>query len=149
MHADLEIVRRDNHGYVQSYVPLGMDATVSWDYLDFMFRNNTKHPIRIEAKPDGGRTVVSIYGVDDKDYIVKVEYEILSETPSTNTTQQMTANNTEGFKDGDFIVTPYNGYKIVTYRCKYNKVTDELISKKEEAVSEYRVRNGIICEIVE
>ena len=149
LHADLEIVHRDNHGFAQTYVPLGMDATVSWGSIDFLFKNNSNNPIRIEAKAEGGKTTVSIYGIDDKDYTVKVEYEILSETKSTDTTQEMPADNAEGFKDGDYIVEPYNGYHIVTYRCRYDKATGKLISKDEEATSIYRVRNGIICKIAE
>ena len=39
MVADLEILMRTNHGFATSYMPLGMDATVSWGSLDFRFRN--------------------------------------------------------------------------------------------------------------
>lgn len=151
LHADLEIVYRDCHGFAQQYVPLGMDAMVSWGSTDFLFRNNRSSPIRIDAKADGGKVVISIYGIDDEDYTVKMEYEVLSETPSTTTTKQMTAEEAgqQGLKDGDYIVEPYNGYKVITYRCKYDKETGELISKAEEATSVYRARDGVKCEIVE
>lgn len=151
LHADLEIVYRDCHGFAQEYVPLGMDAMVSWGSTDFLFRNNRSSPIRIEAKADGGKVVISIYGIDDEDYTVKMEYEVLSETPSSTTTKQMTAQEAkeQGYDDGEYIVEPYNGYKVTTYRCKYDKKTNELLSKNEEATSEYRARDGVKCEIVE
>lgn len=151
LHADLEIVYRDCHGFAQEYVPLGMDAMVSWGSTDFLFRNNRSSPIQIKAEADGGKVVISIYGIDDLDYTVKMEYEVLSETPSTTTTKQMTAEEAkeQGYKDGDFIVDPYNGYKVTTYRCKYDKNTNDLISKTEEATSVYKARDGVKCEIVE
>lgn len=149
LNADLEIVYRDNHGYAQEYVPLGMDAMVSWGSTDFLFRNNRDNPIRITAKADGGKVVISIYGIDDLDYTIRMEYEILSETPSTTEKVQMPADNPEGLKDGDYIIKPYNGYEIQTYRCKYDKQTDELISREKEAYSYYKQRPGKVCEIVE
>ena len=151
LHADLEIIYRDCHGFAQQYVPLGMDAMVSWGSTDFLFRNNRSNPIRIEAEADGGKVMISIYGIDDADYTVKMEYEVLSETPSTTTTKEMTAEeaNQQGYEDGDYIVEPYNGYKVTTYRCKYDKESGELISKAEEATSIYRARDGVKCEIVD
>ena len=54
LFADLEIVRRYNHGYVSDYIDPGMDATVTWGGADFRFKNNTDYPIRIEAwRADG------------------------------------------------------------------------------------------------
>ena len=148
MQADLEIVYRDNHGFAQAYVPLGMDATVSWGSIDFLFKNNTNHAIRISATAEGDTTTVSLYGINDKDYTVKLEYEILSETQSHDEYKEMAADNAEGFKDGDYIIDPYNGYTIQTYRCKYDK-DGNLISKEKEAYSAYRVRNGLVCKIIE
>lgn len=149
--ADLEIVYRDCHGFAQEYVPLGMDAMVSWGSTDFLFRNNRSNPIQIKAEADGGKVVISINGIDDEDYTVKMEYEVLSETPSTTTTKKMTADEAkeQGYEDGEYIVDPYHGYEVITYRCKYDKETNELISKEEEATSVYRARDGVKCEIIE
>ena len=148
MQADLEIVYRDNHGFAQAYVPLGMDATVSWGSIDFLFKNNSNHAIRISATADGDTTTVSIYGINDKDYTVELEYEILSETECHDEYKEMSADNKEGYKDGDYIIDPYNGYTIQTYRCKYDK-DGNLISREKEAYSSYRVRNGLVCKIID
>ena len=40
------------------------------------------------------------------------------------------------------------GYGIDTYRCKYSKATDELISEEYEAYSDYDHRDAVICQIV-
>lgn len=47
--ADLEVTDRKNHIFTVSYVPKGLDATVSYNSVDFKFRNNTKYPVKINA----------------------------------------------------------------------------------------------------
>jgi len=61
----------------------------------------------------------------------------------------MTADNEDGYKDGDVIVSPYTGHDVQTYRCKYNKETKELISREAEATSNYRKRDAVICKIID
>lgn len=147
MVADLKIEERTRHAFFPGYVPLGMDATVSWGSLDFCFRNNSKDPILIDAEANGCEVTVSLLGTDKKDYYVEMVYEVLQEYPSKTTYQTMAADNSEGYKNGDYIVTPYKGYDVVTYRCTYNKQTKALISKEKEATSNYKKRDAIICEI--
>lgn len=147
MTADLEIVTRHNHGFVVTYMPLGMDAAVSWDTLDFRFKNTTDYPIRIDASSDGGSTTVSIMGTDNKDYYVKMEYEVLATYAYSTKYQTMTADNAEGYKNGEYIVQPHTGYTVQTYRCKYDKTTDELLSKEKEDASYYDKCDAVICQI--
>lgn len=147
MTADLEILTRDNHGFAVSYMPLGMDAAVSWGSLDFRFKNTTNSPIRIDAVSDGGETTVSIMGTDDRDYYVKMEYEVLATYAYSTTYQTMSAGNSQGYKDGDYITEPHTGYTVQTYRCKYKKGTDELISKDKEDASYYNKCDAVICVI--
>jgi vancomycin resistance protein YoaR len=47
--ADLDIVDRTNHGRAIGYVPLGFDATVVDDQIDFKFKNSLKYPIMLYA----------------------------------------------------------------------------------------------------
>lgn len=147
MVADLDILARDNHGFATSYMPLGMDATVSWGSIDFRFRNNTDYPIRIEATASGGSTTVTLIGTDVKDYYVVMEYEILATYNYDTSYKSMSADNAQGYRNGDYITEPYTGYDIETYRCKYSKETDELLSKELEDVSNYRKRDAVICAI--
>ncbi len=149
--ADLEIVTRVNHSFVSSYMPMGMDATVSWGGPDFRFKNNTEYPIRIDAFAEGGNVTVKIMGTDTKDYYVKMEYAIISTTPYETVYKEMTPEEAqeEGKKDGEQLVSPYIGYKVITYKCKYHKETDALISKEEEEVSTYKKRDKVLVKIVE
>lgn len=146
--ADMEIVTRTNHGFLNSYVPMGMDATVAWGGPEFRFKNNSDFPIRIEAYAEAGHTTVTIYGTDVKDYYVKMEYDLLATYPWSRVEQEMPADNPDGYKDGDVISTAYTGYKVVTYRCKYDKETNELISKEQETMNYYNKRDYVICKIV-
>lgn len=147
MTADLEILTRSNHIYAVSYMPLGMDAAVSWGSLDFRFKNTTNNPIRIDAVSDGGSTTVSIMGTDDRDFYVKMEYEVLATYAYSTTYQTMSAGNSEGYKDGDYITEPHTGYTVQTYRCKYSKDTDELLSKDKEDASYYSKCDAVVCVI--
>lgn len=146
--ADLEIVNRTEHSYVSSYMPLGMDATVSWGGPEFTFKNNTNYPIRIEAEVSGGYVKVKLIGTDEKDYYVEMEYETIGYSTATTVYEEYAANNAEGYKDGQVIQTAYNGCTVQTYKCKYNKETGELISREEEALSKYKKRDKIIVKIV-
>ncbi len=145
--ADMEILERENHCYVAGYLPLGMDATVSWGTLDFCFRNSSDYPIRIEAVADGGSTTVTLHGTDTKDYYVKMEYVVTGTRGYEKKYETMKADNPKGYKDGDYIVSPCIGYIVETYRCKYNKENDALISRDYEAKSDYSKRDAVICKI--
>lgn len=145
--ADLEIITRDNHGFLPTYAVYGMDAVVSWGTLDFMFRNSTDYPILIKAEANGGVVTVELVGTDDKDYYVEMDYKILKEDPATTVEVNYPEDNAQGFKDGDYIVEPYNGYEVETYKCKYDKKTKALLSRELETTSIYRRRDGQICKI--
>ena len=145
--SDLEIVTRSAHSFVSSYIPYGMDATVSWGGPEFRFSNNTNYPIRIEAEVSDGYVKVSILGTDEKDYYVKMEYEILGILDYETIYEEYPEDNEKGYKDGDIVQSPYTGYIVKTYRCKYSKETDELLSREYEATSRYNVRDLIIARV--
>ena len=146
--ADLSILERECHAFAPAYMPLGIDATVNWGTLDFRFRNTMDYPIKIEATASGGSVTVSILGTDERNYYVKMESELIRTHSYSTTYEEMTADNEKGYKDGDVIVSPYTGYDVRTYRCKYNKETNELISKEQEAISSFRKRDAVICKII-
>lgn len=145
--ADLEIVSRTCHMYPSSYVPIGLDATVSWGYLDFKFKNDTDYPIRIEASGGSGTVNVTFYGTDDKDYYVKLDSAILETYSPETEYKDFPYDNDEGYKDGDVIDKGHTGYRAVSYRIKYSKADDSLISKDVEAYSSYRKTNKIVARV--
>ncbi len=62
LKAELDQVSRYVHAYKVSYIDLGMDATVYWGSLDYVFRNNTEEPIKIVSSAKNGTLTISIYG---------------------------------------------------------------------------------------
>lgn len=148
MLADLEIVDRTEHMYWVDYVPPGMDATIYWGYLDFKFKNNTNYPIRVDASVSGGQVHIDLIGTDEKDYYIKMTYETIDGPHYGETKYEVYApENDEGYYDGEVLQSAYTGYTIRTYRCKYSKATDELISSQWEATSEFAKRDALVVII--
>ena len=148
LKADLQIVERTAHGFTVSYMPLGMDATVSWGTLDFKFKNNTDYPIRIEAWVSGGQVHVKLIGTDTKDYYVKMTYETVDGPHEGKVVyEDYKWDNKEGYVDGQVIQTAYTGRTVKTYRQKFDKNTDKLISSDYEATSRYKSRDKIIARV--
>ena len=78
LYANLEIVERTNHSYVSSYVPIGMDATVSWGGPEFKFKNNTDYRIKIVATYENNRQTFQILGTKVSDFTVEITTSTLS-----------------------------------------------------------------------
>lgn len=108
--ADLEVVFRACHGAKVTYVPPGLDAAVNYLTTDFQFRNQYRFPVKIQAEVSDGFVKMKLLGTDEKDYYVKME-------------------TTSGEDD----VAVY----ARSYKCKYDKKTDELLSREIEAYSTY------------
>ncbi len=147
LKAEMQIVLRKSHGFMPSYMPVGLDATVSWGSIDFRFKNTLDYPVRIEASASGGKTTVTLIGTELRDYRVELEPEILSTTEYKTTYKTMSANNPEGYKNGDYITEPYTGYNVNTYLCKYALDSDTQLSRELITNSVYRKRDAVVCKI--
>lgn len=145
--SDLEIINRQPHSYIATYMPAGMDATVNWGGPDFTFRNSTNYPIRIEMWVADGYVHCKLIGTDEKDYYVEMEYEILAYDTAGSIVEVYPPDNPEGYKNGEVIQTAYNGCTVQTYKVKYDKETKEMISREEEARSKYKKRDKITVSI--
>ncbi len=139
--ANLEIVARTAHGFASDYIGLGLDATVANGGPDFIFRNNTPYPIKVETVySDNHRLTVNILGTKTDENYVKMRTVVLSSTP-----YQEEIKESEEVAPGERKVdqTPYTGYVADTYREIFDK-DDNLISSTFEARSVYKARNRII-----
>lgn len=108
--ADLEVVFRACHGAKVTYVPAGLDAAVNYLTTDFQFRNQYHFPVKIQAEVSDGYVRMELLGTDEKDYYVKME-----------TTS------------GEDSLAVY----ARSFKCKYDKKTNELLSREFEAYSTY------------
>jgi vancomycin resistance protein VanW len=80
MRTGLKVLERHQHGLTVPYLPPGEDATVSADYLNFRFQNNTHHPIMIAAEAAHRVYRMAIWGAVPGPRIT-VHHEILARYP--------------------------------------------------------------------
>ena len=118
LYSNLKISARTNHYFPVSYLPDGMDATVSWGSPDFRFVNNTDYPIKIVAYCNSGTKTltVEIWGTNENNTTVEITRDTVKNYDSTYPTVAI-------------------GYTTTTYRNIYQNGT--LVSKTKEAVSTY------------
>lgn len=84
--AGLEVTKRYQHSLASNYVPLGLDATVADDRLDFVFKNTTNADIYISTeyykKKGYWYTKFTIHGRPDPNgYTYKLESQVVEEIP--------------------------------------------------------------------
>lgn len=65
LRANAEIVERTNHSLAISYVPMGGDATVQWNTLDFKFKNTVGSDILLTMQCNNGNLVCCVYAKDN------------------------------------------------------------------------------------
>ncbi len=144
--ADMEITERINHGFPSSYIDMGMDATVNWGGPDLKFRNNWNYPIKIQAEVSDGFMRMKILGTEERDYYIKMEYEITRTiTPEV---EYVEYGPESGYKDGQVLEGGNTGYHVRTYKCKYSLETGKLISRDFEALSSYMTTKRVVVKIV-
>ncbi len=68
LRSNMTIVSRHNHTYPSTYVPIGLDATVSYGILDFVFRNDSDYPVYIAAGMKDTTVWVTFYGYLSPEY---------------------------------------------------------------------------------
>lgn len=65
LFSGLETVYRINHMFTVGYVPYGQDAAVSYNELDFKFKNNTNWPVKINAYATNSNVKFEIVGTNE------------------------------------------------------------------------------------
>ncbi len=151
VEADLKIVERYMHAYMPSYMGASTDATVYYPYLDYKFKNNTDRPIKVEAVASGAKVTCKILGVDTRDYYVKFETVIVKNIPWETIYKEYAPDNEEGYTDGQVLSksSPYSSVESKSYRNKYDKETNKLISSKLENHETYDKRDKVVVKIVD
>ena len=81
LQAEMEIVQRQNHSMIVTYVKPSMDAAIAGTYKDIKIKNNYSTPVYIEGYTSGKKLIFTIYGKDTRPSGRQVEY--VSETIGT------------------------------------------------------------------
>lgn len=126
LYANLGIVSRSNHALPVGYVPVSLDATIYYPYLDFKFKNTRNYPIKIVATTSASRKLtIAIYGTkEDKEYDIELTSWVTSTIASKVQEQK---DNTLEVGKTKVIQKGSTGKKSVAY--KITKYNGEVISK--------------------
>lgn len=144
MRANIRSTQRTNHSLPVSYVPKGLDATVSWGYLDYKFKNPYDFPVYLEAIASGGVLTINVYG--DISALKGIKYDLTSnvlETIQPETVYEDDASLDEGVEEVE--QGGQVGYKVESYIIGYKdgkEVSKELIANDTYAVTNQIVKRG-------
>jgi len=76
--AGLDVLEREHHSMILSYISPGRDATITEDSIDFRFVNNLKYPICLHAEVIGNKLVMSILSKKrDDGFVIKLRTETI------------------------------------------------------------------------
>lgn len=111
--AGLEVIERFPHSRPVNYAPPGLDATISGDYLDLKFANNTDTPVYISSQVDSETFTVRIFGKNkDNKRTVRIKSENILIKPKVVVIQDDTVP-----KGETKVINPGKaGYKVKVYR---------------------------------
>jgi len=140
LHAELDIVERQNHSMKVGYVDWGFDATLAGDYIDLKFMNDTKYPVYIEAFTTASQVVVNIYGneVHDSGRELKFVNALVETVPPP----AETVVNDPALPTGqrDVVSKPRTGYKYDVYKIVYENGRE--VEKVKVNSSYYKATRG-------
>ena len=140
LHLDVKQVQREPHMYAVTYVPFGMDAAIYWDIgQDYKFKNTLSHPLQILAWLENGKVNITFRGISETENRVEMSYEIL-ETYPYEEVEEVDETKPADYKE--VTVTPYTGYKVVTYRTVLD-ANSQQISREVETYSTYKKRDRV------
>lgn len=139
--ANLEVVERTNHSIPIPYVPIGRDATVVFEAIDFKFKNNTDYWLYIQSYVVRGRMTVKIFGNAsfDRDVVIRSWVE---ETYHPETVVEKDY----GIRMGDRVVKQNGaqGYKASAERIVMQN--GQVVKVEKLPLSVYKAKNQIISQ---
>lgn len=130
----LNSVSRRPHSKPSSYVPLGLDATISWDSIDYKFENTFDYPIYIESYTHDNQLRVNLYShhtLSGVQYKLKSElYQIIEPPIEYKPDPSLPAGSTKLADPGK------EGYKVKVIREAYEG--DTLKATEVVSIDTYR-----------
>ncbi|AOT72369.1 VanW family protein [Geosporobacter ferrireducens] len=139
--SNLKIVERVNHSIPSTYVPKGLDATVSYGVLDFKFQNTFSQPIYIESSVHGNQLTIRIYGLKTDNRLIKIETKE-TEVVKRGSEIKYDANLLQGMQRVE--QEGRDGYKITTYKVLYENGVE--VERNVVSKDYYRPQKQIIVK---
>jgi vancomycin resistance protein YoaR len=138
--ADMGIEERTSHFHPPAYVPLGQDAAVADNLLDFRFKNTSNHNIYITTEALNKEIVVQIFGTYNS---------ILSDIRIIGTNKKVLEPNTIIKQDPNLElgkeIIEYEGekgFQVTTYRIKV--ANGKEIKREHLAYDEFKAEDKIV-----
>ena len=150
IRAGIDVTEVKPHSLPASYVPLSLDAMVSWGYSDLKFTNNTDGPMYIKAFTDDNKITVYIFGDTLKEnQTITPRAELVKTLPHSG---DKVVVDTEGkYQDkimfkGEYIREKYpqEGYESKAYLDYYED--GKLVQSKEIRHDIYNPKQGLVYE---
>lgn len=144
LRAGMTITDRECHSSPSTYVPIGLDATVSYGELDFQFRNDLDTAVYIMAWMDGVTLHVQFYGQHPEEWdSIEVYSQETSSIPPLDTVRYVTDYN---LKKGEKVLSTSGnwGYTAEAWR---DYIKDGEVIKTESLPSSYYGPSGTIYRI--
>ncbi|WP_035289464.1 VanW family protein [Clostridium sp. KNHs214] len=140
LRANMRSIQRTPHTLPSSYVPKGLDATVSYGSLDYKFKNTLNYPVYLESYAEGNTLVCSIYSNLS---LNQVKYDFVSEVYETIPSSTNYVNDSTLPKGTEVIeTTAKNGYRVNVYKVTYKN--GQQVSKDLLYKDYYKPVNGVV-----
>lgn len=129
LHANVKGLERTNHNLPVSYIPLGLDATVSEGSTDYKFKNTLGFPMYLESVIQSGNLIFNIYS---NNTLTQKSYRARNEIYATfepKTIEEYDENLPAGIRQ--VAINPSKGHKVRVYLDTIengNVINTELIS---------------------
>lgn len=160
LYAGMDMVERTTHFEPVAYMPVGMDATVSYGYLDFVFRNSLTKPVYILAEMYGNALTIYLLGSKEDKLSSASVYEVSRMTTPHGTLKKLLEEGEkEGTVEGHDGITTIHERKLVkadgtvmidSYESDYEPVDTVIIQSpatiKAEAEKKSTVEKKVVTE---
>ena len=112
----MSIQTREPHAWPVSYVEKGLDATVNWPNIDFVFKNDTKSPVFIVSSYKNRQLSIELYGIRKEEReSIRLETAVISTSqPPASPKYQQNTNLLPG--EERELKKARNGFVVETYR---------------------------------
>lgn len=142
LYAGMSAKERTPHSKPPAYVPMGQDAAVADNQIDFTFKNTGHYPVYISAGVKGNKLTVRLFGKKEKNFTIKLSSEDIRKIEPAEFTVA-----DRSLPQGRKIVTKGDyGYRVKVYRSFSENgkvVKKELLSDDYYRPTDKEVRVGV------
>ena len=139
--ADLAVTNRVAHSLPVTYVPLGQDATVAYDHIDFQFTNTRSHHLLIDTNVTDNQLEIAFYGTPTDNHRVQLQSRLVGLIePETRTVEDPTLP-PGAWKEVD---AGRPGYRVEVYRVVMDETGQRVLASTKVEETVYPPRHRVL-----